>query len=77
MAAKRNQIEPDYPNISIRRQCELMGLNRASYYYQAATETPLNLELMRLIDEQYMKTPYYDYQKMTIYGVVHLPMIND
>jgi putative transposase len=67
MAAKRNQIEPDYPNISIRRQCELMGLNRASYYYQAATETPLNLELMRLIDEQYMKTPYYGYRKMTIY----------
>jgi len=67
MAAKRNQIEPDYPNISIRRQCELMGLNRASYYYQAAAETPLNLELMRLIDEQYMKTPYYGYRKMTIY----------
>lgn len=58
-------IEPTHPEISIRRQCELLELNRSSYYYQPARETELNLELMRLIDEQYMKTPYYGYPKMT------------
>ncbi len=56
-----------HPRLSIRRQCELMGLNRSSYYYQPATENPLNLTLMRLIDEQYLRTPFYGYLKMTEY----------
>ncbi|RDJ93619.1 hypothetical protein B4Q13_20745, partial [Lacticaseibacillus rhamnosus] len=53
--------------ISIRRQCELIGLNRASYYYQPAQESELNLKLMRLIDEQYLKTPFYGWPRMTVY----------
>jgi putative transposase len=53
--------------LSIRRQCELIELNRSTYYYQPAKETPLNLTLMRLIDEQYLKTPFYGYPKMTEY----------
>jgi len=44
-----------------------MGLNRSSYYYQPAPESPLNLTLMRLIDEQYLRTPFYGYLKMTEY----------
>ena len=51
----------------MRRQCELLGLNRASYYYRAATETALNLELMRCIDEQYLKTPFYGRLRMTVH----------
>jgi len=51
--------------ISIRRQCELVGLNRSTLYYEPATESPLNLELMRLIDEQYMRTPFYGWPRMT------------
>ena len=64
---KRRLIEPEYEQISIRRQCELVGLNRGSYYYQAASESALNLELMRKIDEQYMKTPFYGWPRMTAY----------
>lgn len=63
--AKRQLIEPDHADLSVRRQCELLGLSRASYYYQAATETPDNLHLMRVIDEQYLKTPFYGYLRMT------------
>lgn len=51
----------------MRQQCELIGLNRATYYYEPATESTLNLELMRLIDEQYMRTPFYGWPRMTIY----------
>jgi len=58
-------IETGHPELSIRRQCELVGMNRSSYYYQPVNETDFNLELMRLIDEQYLKTPYYGYPKMT------------
>lgn len=64
---KRWLIEPGHQHLSIRRQCELVGLNRASYYYQAASESPLNLELMRKIDEQYLKTPFYGWPRMTDY----------
>ena len=58
-------IDPGLPNISIRRQCEIVGLNRSTFYYQPASESPLNLLLMRLIDLQYTKTPFYGYPKMT------------
>ena len=60
-------IEPTHPVLSIRRQCELLGVNRATYYSAPAMESPLNLELMRLIDEQYMRTPFYGWPRMTVY----------
>lgn len=58
-------IERDHPTVSLRRQCELVGLARPTFYYQSASESPLNLELMRLIDEQYMRTPFYGWPRMT------------
>jgi putative transposase len=64
---KGQLIEPAHPTLSIRRQCELLGLNRASYYYQPAQSSPLNLTLMRLIDKQYLRTPFYGYRRMTEY----------
>ena len=59
-------IEPAHTQISIRRQCDLIGLNRSTYYTKPAEESVINLELMRVIDEQYMKTPFYGYRKMTV-----------
>jgi putative transposase len=59
-------IESHHPDISIRRQCALIGLNRASFYKKPAGESVLNLHLMRLIDEQYLRTPFYGYPKMTL-----------
>jgi putative transposase len=59
-------IEPDPPMLSIRRQCELIGLNRSTYYSQGAGESPFNLLLMRLIDEEYTRAPFYGYRKMTV-----------
>jgi putative transposase len=49
----------------LRRQCELLGLNRSSLYYEAATETKENLELMRLLDEQYTRWPFYGSRRLT------------
>jgi putative transposase len=60
-------IELNHPKLSIRRQCDLLDLNRSSFYYQPAGETELNLKLMRLIDEQYTKTPFYGWLKLTAY----------
>ncbi len=58
-------IEPINTEIPIYRQCELLGLSRSSYYYESAGESEYNLELMRLIDEQYTKTPFYGTRRMT------------
>jgi putative transposase len=45
----------------------LLGLNRASYYYQAQGERLENLELMRLIDEEFTRHPFYGVARMTVY----------
>lgn len=58
-------IERDHPALSIRRQCELVGLNRSTFYYEPAGESEENLLLMRLIDEQYTRTPFYGWPRMT------------
>jgi putative transposase len=58
-------IEPRHTMLSIRRQCDLLGLHRGTYYYQPATETGLNLELMRVMDAEYLRSPVNGYRKMT------------
>jgi len=60
-------IEPANPHIPIYRQCQLLGVSRSSYYYKPAGESQYNLHLMRLIDEQYTKTPFYGVPRMTAY----------
>jgi len=50
--------------LSITRQCRLLSINRSSYYYRYTGETPLNLELMRLIDAQFLETPCYGARQM-------------
>lgn len=62
-------IDVGDPRLSVRRQCELLGLSRASLYYEPATETAENLRLMRKIDEQYLKTPFYGSRRLTAWLV--------
>lgn len=50
--------------LSVRRQCELLGLHRSTAYYTPAEETEENLCLMRRIDGQYLKTPWYGSRRM-------------
>lgn len=49
-------IEPEHPRLSIVRQCELVSISRSGFYHRPAGETPLNLALMRLVDEQFLET---------------------
>lgn len=62
---KRALIEPGHPTLSIAPQCELVGLSRSGDYYAPAGESAENLYLMRMIDEQYLKTPSNEYR---LYG---------
>jgi putative transposase len=58
-------IEPEHGRLSVRRQCELLDLNRSTWYYEPAAESEVNLALMRRIDEQYLRTPFYGSRRMT------------
>jgi len=58
-------IDPTEEDLSIDKQCRLIGLARSSYYYKAVTESALNLRLMRMIDEQYLIAPFYGSRQMT------------
>ena len=61
---RRMMIDPDHKRLSIRRECVLVSISRASYYRQPAGETPENLELMRIIDEAFMEMPWYGSRQM-------------
>ena len=62
---KRSCIDPAHQQLSILRQCELMSLPRSSYYRpELQGESVENLELMRLIDEEYMRHPFYGARKI-------------
>lgn len=58
-------IGPGDDEPSIRRQCALLGLARATYYYVPANETDENLELMRMMDEQHLAHPTFGRRQMT------------
>jgi putative transposase len=57
-------VDAQHPSLSIRRQCELLGLARSSYYYEPAMESEENLALMRRIDELYLQRPFFGSRRM-------------
>ena len=57
-------IDPGHGRLGIVRQCALVSISRSSFYYEGKGESPLNLELMRLIDAQYLETPWYGSRQM-------------
>lgn len=57
-------VEADHPDLSVRRQCELLGLSRATLYYEPAQESAENLRLMGLIDRCYTDRPFYGSRRM-------------
>jgi putative transposase len=63
----RQLIDENTLGLSVRRQCELLGLSRSTLYYESVTETEANLCLMRLIDEQYLATPFYGSRRMAVW----------
>lgn len=63
---RRTWIDYSHPHLSVSRQCALLELSRSSaYYIPCMSESPENLSYMRLIDKQYLKTPFYGVPRMT------------
>lgn len=57
-------MNPNHPRLSISSQCRLVSISRSTFYHQGKGESPLNLKLMRLIDEQWLKRPFFGSRRM-------------
>lgn len=67
---KRSLLEPEHPQLSIRKQSQLLGINRSSFYYGPAAHEKIDdkrLSLMRLVDEIYTKYPFFGTRQMRNY----------
>ena len=56
---RKAMIARDRPGLSLSRQCRLLTISRSSFYYAPKGESPVNLALMRRIDELFLKYPFY------------------
>ncbi len=64
---RREMIDAQHKDRSMTRQCRLLHISRSGLYYDPVGESALNLALMRMIDEQYLKCPWYGSRQMTRY----------
>ena len=64
MSQRRSFVEPDGA-LSVRRQCEILALNRSSLYYESIGPDPEELELMRRIDELHLEFPFYGSRRIS------------
>jgi len=62
-AARLSMIDQKHPELPIVKQCVLLNVTRSTVYYRPAPESAENLIIMHLIDEQYLRTPYYGARK--------------
>jgi hypothetical protein len=59
-------VVTDHPQLTISRPYKLLKVACSSFYYQAQGPSDEELGLLRLIDEQYLKTPFYGSRRMTV-----------
>jgi len=64
VSQRRTLVGPD-PDVSVRRQCEILALNRSSLYYESVGPDPEELELMRRIDELHLKYPFFGSRRIS------------
>ncbi|TKK65412.1 hypothetical protein FC093_20085 [Ilyomonas limi] len=59
-------VEKAHPGLSVVRQCELLSISRSGLYYEPVKESEENLAIMRLLGEQYLRTPFYGVEKLQV-----------
>ena len=69
-------IDREEPKLSLVRQCALLGISRSSSYYLPTEAGAEDMELMALIDQQYLKTPFYGSRRMTAWLRNHGHQVN-
>ena len=59
-------IEPNHKGLSLVKQCGLLNVGRSGLYYSPVQESQENLAIMRTLDEQYLKTPFYGVERILV-----------
>ena len=67
VAERRLMVDKGYSRLSVVRQCDLLGIHRSGLYYQPCAESQENLDVMRMLDEQYFKTPFYGVRRLRVW----------
>jgi putative transposase len=63
-------LEKENKELSVVKQCELLQISRSGLYYEPVQESAENLSILRLLDEQYFKTPYYGVERLLVLLIV-------
>lgn len=63
---RRMLVEQEDKQVSIIKQCELLEINRSGFYYEPVEESKENLKIMRIMDEQYLTTPFYGVERLLV-----------
>jgi putative transposase len=64
MKERKSMIDSEFKASSVRHQCSLLGVCRSGLYYTPSSESEENLNILRLLDAQYMKTPFYGERRL-------------
>lgn len=64
---RRAMVDTQHSSLSITGQCRLLSIHRSGLYYQPCSESEENLAIMRQLDEQYFKTPFYGIRRLTVW----------
>lgn len=62
----RHELVELCEQLSIRRQCELVGISRSGFYYEPVAQSPENLALMRRLDELHLDYPAYGSRRLRV-----------
>ena len=64
---RREMVDREHPALSTVRQCALIGISRSSVYYRPRGHSQKDLAVMKLIDQQYLSTPFYGSRRMKVW----------
>jgi len=64
---RREMVDREHPALSTVRQCALIGISRSSVYYRPRGHSQKDLAVMKLIDQQYLTTPFYGSRRVSAY----------
>ena len=64
---RREMVDRQHPKLSTVRQCALIGISRSSVYYRPKATSLGDLAIMKLVDQQYLATPFYGSRRMTVW----------
>lgn len=76
LSERHLMVEPGHEKLSVARQCALLSISRSGFYYEGVPESSENLAILRMLDEQYFKTPFYGVERLLVLLVVQGYSIN-